>query len=78
VVLSHLSSYPTGGDGKVGVQRIKRQTPITLARIRQSTVKQFALNFHDGDITTRICYNEEKALDLYCHKYVNAPHLLGR
>jgi hypothetical protein len=59
------------------VQRIKRQTPITPARIRQSTVKQFAPNFHDGDITLRICYYEEKALGFYCHKYVNTPRLLS-
>jgi hypothetical protein len=78
VVLSHLSSYPASGDGKAGVQRIKQQIPITLGQIRQSTVKQFALNFHDGSINPRICYNEEDDRNSYCHKYVDTPRLLCR
>jgi hypothetical protein len=43
------------------VQRIKRPVPITPARIRQGTVKQFVLNFDDGNITSRIYYNGEEA-----------------
>jgi hypothetical protein len=58
------------------VQRIKRPAPITPARIRQSTVKQFALNFDDGNITSRIYYNGEETRDQCCHKYVDTPRLL--
>jgi hypothetical protein len=77
VVLSHLSSHPASGDGEADVQRIEQQTPITPAGIRQSTVKQFAPNFHNGSITLRICYNEEDERDSYCHKYVDTPRLLS-